>query len=344
MAVNLKTTLSAYKKVSITGDTDELEQRVSTLETEVTNLNKEVSDLSNDVAENTSNISTNTESISSLKTSVDTLEKKQDYDIESLTVNGSTSLYGDTLIADGLTVYGGCTIRGGIKQEKNFVNFTKSKKSDSQDNPTVSPSTLTIKKPCTILVTSTVRKLSKLTKDKWYGTKKGNSLEYTEIQLSTGEIDTLDLIKKMTGIDVWKRTTISEYLKDFTFTKTTEDDDTKIIFPETRNGDTEIFVLAEDMSTYHSYLIPEVLKKALKKIDVETESLFVPKGVPTEIKGKYTGKCMVKFIKDFKKGVFNTSWGWDGNMANLWLELQETAFKYNGSWNMVIRVIPHRFN
>lgn len=341
MAVNLTTTLSAYKKVSITGDTDELEQRVSTLETEVTNLNKDVSDLSNNVAENTSNISTNTESISSLKTSVDTLEKKQDYDIDSLTVNGWTSLYGDTLIAEGLTVH------GGIKQGKNFVNFTKSKTPVEPGNIEDSPSYLTITEPCTILVTSTLRKCSKLTKDKWYGTKKGNSLTYTDIQLTTGTLNTLDLIKKMTGIDTWERTTIKEFLKDFIFTESASSPE--IIFPTTRNENTEIFVLGEDMSGSHNYLIPPSLKKAMERINETTleGSLRTPRNVPTEIKGKYTAKCMIKFVKDFKKDVVMPEqpvMGWSGSMANLWLELQETAFKYNGSWNMVIRVIPHRFN
>lgn len=340
MAVNLTTTLSAYKKVSITGDTDELEQRVSTLETEVTNLNKEVSDLSNNVAENTSNISTNTESISSLKTSVDTIEKKQDYDIESLTVNSSTTLYGDTLIAENLTV------RGGIKQEKNFVNFTKSKiTTDASNNVKLSPSYLTIKEPCTILVTSTLRKYSKLTKDKWYGTKRGNSLNYTNIQLTIGTLNTLDLIKKMTGIDAWKRTTIREFLKDFNFTGYSPHISTsEIIFPKTRYENTEIFVLGEDMSDSHKYLIPPSLEKAMRTIDETTpdDVLFVPSGVPTEIKGKYTAKCMIKFVKDFNS--VQSNYGWNGSMTNLWLELQETAFKYDGSWNMVIRVIPHRFN
>ena len=75
--------------------------------------------------------------------------------------------------------------------------------------------------------------------------------------------------------------------------------------------------------------------------------LHVPVEVPTEIKGKYTAKCMIKFVKDFKKvvaGPEQSILSWNGSMANLWLELQETAFKYNGLWNMVIRVIPHRFN
>lgn len=343
MAVNLTTTLSAYKKVSITGDTDELEQRVSTLETEVTNLNKDVSDLSNNVAENTSNISTNTESISTLETSVDALEKKQDYDIDSLTVNDGTSLYGDTLIAEGLTVH------GGIKQGKNFVNFTKSNTTTKPDNLEDFPSYLAIEEPCTILVTSTLRKCSKLTKDKWYGTKKGNSLAYTNIQLTTGELNTLDLIKKMTGIDTWKRTTIKEFLKDFNFTESASSP--TIIFPNTRNENTEIFELGEDMSGSHNYLIPPSLKKAMRKINETTPegSLYTPENVPTEIKGKYTAKCMIKFVKDFKKGVAGaeqSSLSWTGSMANLWLELQETAFKYNdnGSWNIVIRVIPHRFN
>lgn len=341
MAVNLTTTLSAYKKVSITGDTDELEQRVSSLETEVTNLNKDVSDLSNNVAENTSNISTNTESISSLKTSVDTLEKKQDYDISSLTVNGWTSLYGDTLIAEGLTVH------GGIKQGKNFVNFTKSKTTPTElGNIEDSPSYLTITDSCTILVTSTLRKLSKLTKDKWYGTKKGNSLAYTNIQLTPGTLNTLDLIKKMTGIDTWTRTTIKEFLKDFNFT---EGASPEIIFPKTSNKNTEIFVLGEDMSGSHNYLIPSSLKKAMRKINETTpeDSLYTPGNIPTEIKGKYTAKCMIKFVKDFKERDAipeQPGLSWSGSMANLWLELQETAFKYNGSWNMVIRVIPHRFN
>ena len=306
MAVNLTTTLSAYKKVSITGDTEDLEQRVSALET-----------------------------------SVDTLEKKQDYDIKSLTVNDSTSLYGDTLIADSLTVH------GGIKQGKNFVDFTKSTTTTGPDNIEYSPSYLTIKEPCTILVTSTLRKCSKLTKDKWYGTKKGNSLAYTNIQLTTGTLNTLDLIKKMTGIDTWERTTIKEFLKDFNFTESASSP--TIIFPKTRNENTEIFVLGEDMSGIHNYLIPSSLKKAMRKINETTseEHLHVPAEVPTEIKGKYTAKCMIKFVKDFKKvgAILDQSLlSWKGSMANLWLELQETAFKYNGSWNMVIRVIPHRFN
>lgn len=299
MAVNLTTTLSAYKKVSITGDTEDLEQRVSSLET-----------------------------------SVDTLEKMQDYDMSSLIVNDDTQLYGDTLIAEGLTVH------GGIKQGKNFVNFTKSTK---EDDATFRPSNLTIKEPCTILVTSTLRKYSKLTKDKWYGTKKGNDLRYTDIQLTTGTLDTLDLIKKMTGIDAWKRTTIKEFLEKFTFTDSNIFE-IGVIFPETKNGDTEIFVLGEDMSGNHPYLIPSSLKKDMKNIQEDTpkSELWVPTGVPTEIEGKYTAKCMIKFVKDFTQSSEN--FAWSGSMANLWLELQETAFKYNGSWNMVIRVIPHRFN